>query len=366
MKFVLPIFMCLCFIFSSSEITAQESKWPELDKSPMQISYYPANVAWRNYLSGDDREMRPKVKVSYSSPSKKDRKIFGELLTYGKEWRLGANEATEVTFYQAVEIGGVVLGPGYYTMSATVNENNWTVHFSTQRHIWGSENRDQTATVASITVNTNKTKEVRENFAIGFKEIDDNTAHMVIEWDDTNVAIPVAFNVTEFPDVDKSPGDMAHYPDNSRFTNYLKPEEVDGAKPKMNVSYGRPQMKGRKIFGELLKYGEVWRVGANESTEVTFFENVTVGDTDLRAGRYNLYAIVNEKEWTFIFNTDMPAWGSANRNEEKDVATVTVPVTTDSESLEALSIKFDKQDDKTVHMVVGWDKTRAALPVKFK
>jgi len=366
MKFILPIFICICFMFCSSEIEAQKSKWPELDKSPMQFSYFPANVAWRNYLKGEDRELTPKVRVSYSAPSKKERDIFGALVPYGKEWRLGANEATEVTFFQAVEVGGVVLSPGYYTMSATVNQDHWMVHFSTQRHIWGSENRDQSATVASIKVMTNASKEVRENFAIGFKEIDEHSAHMIIEWDMVNVAIPVAFNVASFPGDDVSIGDMAHYPDNSRFTNYLKPEELDSAKPKVRVSYGRPLMKGRKIFGDLLKYGEVWRVGANESTEVTFFENVTVGDTDLRAGRYNLYAIVNATEWTFIFNTDMPAWGAGNRNEEKDVAKVTVPATTDTESLEALSIIFEKKDDKNVNMLIGWDKTRAALPIKFK
>lgn len=367
MKFILPLFICFVLVLSTAEFSnAQEVKWPELDKSPMQFSYYPANVAWRNYLSGEDRELTPKIRVSYSSPAKKDRDIFGDLVPYGKEWRMGANEATEVTFFQSVDIGGTVLGAGYYTMSATVNEDHWLIHFSTQRHIWGSDNRDQSATVASIKVMTNKTKEVREDLAIGFKDIDDHTAHMIIEWDDTNVAIPVAFNVASFPGIDKSPGDMAHYPDNSRFTNYLKPEELDSAKPKIRVSYGRPLMKGRKIFGELLKYGEVWRVGANESTEVTFYEDVTVGDKELRAGRYNLYAVVNETEWTFIFNTDMPAWGAANRNEEKDVAEVKVPITSDTNSLEALSITFDKKDDKNVHMLIGWDKTRAALPISFK
>ena len=366
MKIILPVIISLCLCLNFNDLSAQAVKWPEMDKSPMQSSYYPANAAWRNYLTGEDRTMRPKIRVTYSSPAKKDRDIFGALVPYGQEWRLGANEATEVTFFQAVEIGGAILPSGYYTVFATVNEDSWDVHFSTQRHIWGNANRDQSATVASVKVMTNEAKESREHLAIGFKEIDDNTAHMVIEWDKTNVAIPIAFNVISFPGEDVSPGDMAHYPDNSRFSNYLKPEELEDAKPKIRINYGRPQVKGRKIFGELLKYGEVWRVGANESTEVTFFEGVKVGDTDLRAGRYNLYAIVNETEWTFIFNTDMPAWGAANRDEEKDVAKVTVPVSTDTESLEALSITFEEKDDNNVNILVGWDTKRAALPVQFK
>jgi hypothetical protein len=366
MKFFLSILITLSFLLNTDKSIAQDVKWPDLDKSPMQFSYFPAKAAWRNYLQGDDRNIRPKVKVTYSSPAKKERIIFGTLVPYGKEWRLGANEATEITFYQAVEIGGVTLNPGYYTMSATVNSDHWLVNFSTERHIWGNDNRDQDATVASIKVMTNATKESREHFAIGFKEIDDYTTHMIIEWDMTNVAIPISFNVTSFPGEDVSPGDMAHYPDNSRFTNYLKAEELEAAKPKVRVSYSRPQMKERKIFGELLKFGEVWRVGANESTEVTFFENVMIGDTEVRAGRYNLYAIVDLAEWTFILNNDMPAWGAANRDEEKDVAKITVPVTSDVKSLEALTITFKKQDEKHVDMLIGWDYTRAALPIKFK
>ena len=366
MKYSLILLFLVASLLSSNDGFSQESEWPELDKSPQQFSYYPAKAAWRNYLKGDDRNISPKVKVSYSSPAKKDRVVFGTLVPYGKEWRLGANEATEVLFYQAVEVGGATLDPGYYTVSALVNRDHWVVNFSSQRHIWGNENRDQEATVASVKVMTNKAKETRENFAIGFKEIDDHTAHMIIEWEDTNVAIPVAFNVASFPGVDVSPGDIAHYPDNSRFSNYLKPEELEAATPKVQVAYGRPMMKGRKIFGELLKYGEIWRVGANESTEVTFFQSVMIGDKELRAGRYNLYAVVNATEWTFIFNTDMPAWGSANRDEEQDVASITVPVTQETKVLEALSIRFKEIDAKTVHLIVGWDKTRAALPIKFK
>jgi len=368
MKIILTLMLSAIMFLGANqvELQAQKSEWPELDKSPMQLSYYPANVAFRNYLNGEDRTMSPKVKVSYSAPSMNKRVVFGSLVPFGQEWRLGANEATEVTFFQAVDIGGQVLPAGYYTMSALVNKDHWVVNFSTQRHIWGNDKRDQSATVASIKVMTNEAKETRENMAIGFKEIDENTTHMIVEWENTNVAIPVAFNVTSFPGDDVSPGDMAHYPDNSRFVNYLKPEEVEGAAPKIRVSYGRPQMKGRKIFGELLKFGEVWRVGANESTEVTFFENVMIGDTELRRGRYNLYATVNATEWTFIFNTDMPAWGAANRDEEKDVATISVPVTQEKEVLEALSIRFKEIDAKNVHMLIGWDTTRAALPIVFK
>ena len=355
--------LCLLLLVTAH---AQESEWPELDKSPMQFSYYPSDAAWRNYLQGDDRNIQPKIKVAYSSPAKNERKIMGSLVPFGQEWRVGANEATEIIFYQDVEIADGLVPAGIYTISADVNESDWTVHFSTERHIWGNENRDKSKTVASVKVMTSKTPKTREYLAIGFREIDENTAHMLIEWEDTHVAVPIKFNVASFPSFDASPGDMVHYPDNSRFSNYLKPEELEAAKPKIKVSYGRPQMNGRTVFGELLKYGEPWRVGANESTEVTFMQDVMIGDQDIKAGRYNLYAVVNQAEWTFILNTDMPAWGVAHRDETKDIASINVPVTQGKQSLEALSMMFKEVDANNVHLIVGWDKTRAALPIVFK
>ncbi len=366
MKLIAITLSCCFYLLLSTSVSAQESEWPEMDKSPLQHSYYPSDAAWRNYLQGDDRNINPKIKVTYSAPAVKERKIMGTLVPYGQEWRVGANEATEVIFYQSVEVGGTVISPGTYTMTADVNEDHWNVHFSTERHIWGNENRDKSKTVASAKAMTAKTHKTREYLAIGFKEIDANTVHLLIEWEDTSIAVPVHFNVPSFPSFDASPGDMVHYPDNSRFTNYLKPEQLDAAKPKVTVSYGRPQMKGRKIFGELLKYGETWRVGANESTEVTFFQDVMIGDQEIRAGKYNLYAVVNEAEWTFILNTDMPAWGAAHRDETKDIATFSAPVTQGKQSLEALSMRFKEVDADHVHLIVGWDKTRAALPIQFK
>lgn len=366
MKYILLLSIIFTFLIQSEVSHAQKSEWPELDKSPMQFAYFPANAAWRNYLEGADRNTQPKIRVRYSAPAVTKRKIIGDLVPFGQEWRIGANEATEVTFYQDVEIAGGVLEAGYYTMSAVVNEDSWTVNFSTQRHIWGNENRDQSKTAASVKVMTKTLDSPRERMAIGFKELDEHYVHMLIEWENTSVAIPLAFNVSNFPDDDVSPGDMVHYPDNSRFQNYLKPEELASAKPKIQLTYGRPQMNGRKIFGELIPYGEVWRVGANESTELTLYQNANVGGTEVRPGRYNVYAEVNEKEWTFILNTDMPAWGSYNRDESKDAASITVPVSMGANSLEALSMIFKEKDANTVELIVGWDKTRVALPFSFK
>lgn len=344
---------------------SQESKWPKVDVSALDAEYYPAKAAWRNYLGPEDRNITPKVKVVYSRPLKKERDIFGALVPYGKEWRLGANEATEITFYQSVGIGGATVNPGTYTMSAVVNQNDWVINFSSQRGIWGAENRDASKTAASIKVNTTTEKESVESLSMSFREIDDQTAHMTIQWDKTRVEVPIAFNPVIFSGADVSPMDMAHYPGKSAYTNYLKGEEVN-IKPKIQVIYSRPYKKGRKVFGELLKTGDIWRVGANQSTEVVFYEDVKVGDLDLKKGRYALYAEIKDGSWDMIFSKDLPAWGSANRDETKDVGRTNVSLKSDTEVVENLSIIFEEKSEKLAHMVIAWDTTRAELPISFK
>ena len=93
------VLMVLIAVVCISTAYGQESKWPKVDVSALDAEYYPARAAWRNYLGPDDRNIAPQVKVIYSRPKMKEREIFGGLVPYGQEWRLGANEATEITFY---------------------------------------------------------------------------------------------------------------------------------------------------------------------------------------------------------------------------------------------------------------------------
>ncbi len=352
-------------ILTISLAMTQESKWPKVDPSNMDAEYYPAEAAWRNYLSGEDRTISPKVKLIYSRPLKKEREIFGKLVPYGTEWRLGANEATEITFYQSVGIGGTTVNPGTYTVFATPTMKEWTVSFSSQRGIWGGEKRDQSKTVASIKVPVTQDTESLEALSITFREMDEQTAHMSIQWDKTRVEVPIAFNPVIFSGLDASPMDMAHYPSKSAYTNYMEGEEAN-IKPKVQVVYSRPYKKGRKVFGELLKTGDIWRVGANQSTEIIFFQDVKVGNLELKKGRYALYAEIKDGSWDMIFSKDLPAWGAANRDESKDIGRTNISLSSDTEVLENLTIIFEEKSDKLVHMVIGWDTTRAEMPITLK
>ena len=366
MNFKNTITLVVLILIGTFTVNGQELKFPDLDKSPMDAATYPRNAAWRNYLDGDDRNTPLKVKVLYCRPKKKEREIFGKLVPYGEDWRLGANEATEVLFNTHVEIGGKFISAGYYTMFAEVHPNHWVIKISSERHIGGSANRDVSKDVVNVSVPVINLADSRESFTIGFQRVDDDHCNMVFEWDRTRTMLPISFNPVFLAGDDVSPMDLAQYPNRSRLRNFLKEEELAENEPKVRVVYSRPQKKGRVIFGELLKYGEPWRLGANETTEITFFDDVVIGGKDVKKGRYGIMATPNEDNWEFVIHTDIPSWGTHEHDDEKNVVSVTAPVSKSATEVEALSITFDKKDDNNVDMVVAWDKTQVRMPIVLK
>ncbi|KAA2243407.1 DUF2911 domain-containing protein [Chitinophaga agrisoli] len=129
----------------------------------------------------------------------------------------------------------------------------------------------------------------------------------------------------------------------------------------VKVSYGQPSKRNREIFGKLVPYGEVWRLGANEATEITFAKNATFGGKPVKAGTYTLFAIPGKSEWTFILNSTLKQWGAFKYNEIKgnDVLKVTAPATTVGSPVEKLTITLPANK-----LVVEWDKTKVEVPVK--
>ena len=136
-----------------------------------------------------------------------------------------------------------------------------------------------------------------------------------------------------------------------------------GAPVAVKVVYGRPQKKGRTIFGALVPYDKIWRTGANEATEVTFYKAAKFGGKKVPAGTYVLHTIPGEKEWTVILNKNLNVWGAYAYKPEADLVRLTVKPSSSEDSLEAFSIAFDNGENKA--MVLGWDKTRVRIPLKF-
>jgi hypothetical protein len=129
------------------------------------------------------------------------------------------------------------------------------------------------------------------------------------------------------------------------------------------VVYSRPFKDGRKIFGALQKYGQVWRMGANEATEIEFFRDVTIQTKKVAAGRYILYCIPYEDKWTIILNNDLFTWG-LKINTSKDILKADVPVEKLTAPIEALTIVFEPAKDGA-NLVIAWDDVKGSLPVSL-
>lgn len=171
----------------------------------------------------------------------------------------------------------------------------------------------------------------------------------------------MAFSQASLPPLDKSPMDMSYYP-----ANYpvLKIQDKIPEPVAVRVIYSRPKKEGRPIFGGLVEYGKLWRLGANEATEIEFYKNVSIGDKKISKGRYTLYAIVNEKTWTFILNRDTDTWGSFKYDSTKDIVRVEVPIQQQPTSAESLTMSFEKSATGC-NLAIFWETIKVALPIIF-
>jgi len=166
----------------------------------------------------------------------------------------------------------------------------------------------------------------------------------------------------KMPAIDKSPMDMAYYPGNYPV---LRIQDKVTEPLAARVIYSRPQKAGRTIFGELVEYGQVWRLGANEATEIEFYKDVRIGGKKIPKGKYTLYALVNRDQWTMILNKETDIWGAFKYDEKKDVVRVDVPVEKLSEPIEAFSMQFDKTATG-MNLVMAWDDAKVSLPITLK
>lgn len=161
----------------------------------------------------------------------------------------------------------------------------------------------------------------------------------------------VEVTAQEFKPLDLSPMDAATFPDNWREPNKI-----------VKVVYGRPQLKGRSLE-KLAPANEVWRTGANEAAEITFYKNVTFGGKFVKAGTYSLFTIPSlDGDWTVILNSARNVWGAYTYNEEQDVVRVNGAVSKSDKSIEAFSMMFDKN----MTLKMGWANTVVSVPITYE
>lgn len=152
-----------------------------------------------------------------------------------------------------------------------------------------------------------------------------------------------------------------------------RPSPLALAQKKLNdgtyikITYSSPQRRDprtgrpREIFGNLAPFGEVWRLGANEATEITTTGDINFGGKRLPAGTYSLFAIPAQDKWTMIVNKDLGLWGAYEYDKANDVLRFDVPTVTSPDIHEAFTISFDDAGEKLNMM---WDRTQVVIPIQ--
>lgn len=158
-------------------------------------------------------------------------------------------------------------------------------------------------------------------------------------------------NAQDFPKIDLSPMDAASHPNNWRESNKL-----------VKVVYSRPQLKGRSL-DKLAPKDKVWRTGANEAAEITFYKDVIFGDKEVKAGTYTMFTIPSDGDWTVILSNHKNIWGSYFYEKDQDVARVTGTVSKSEKLVETFSIVFGGEGDAAT-MYLGWANTIVSVSVK--
>lgn len=131
----------------------------------------------------------------------------------------------------------------------------------------------------------------------------------------------------------------------------------------VELAYSRPAMKGRKVFGDLVPFGKVWRTGANSATTITFGDDVTIGSTLVKAGKYGLLTIPDKKEWIIIISKQLDVTSPAAYKQDMDVVRVTASAMNMKEPMESFTMQFADIKPSSCALHIMWENTVVALPI---
>ena len=132
----------------------------------------------------------------------------------------------------------------------------------------------------------------------------------------------------------------------------------------ITLEYSRPSMRGREIFGNLVPFGKLWRTGANQNTIITFSTDVTIGDSNVKAGSYAMFTTPNKDSWDVVFYADTENWGTPQKwDETKVVAKVTAEVYPLPMDIETFTLSFDDLTNDSAMVGIMWEKVYVAFKI---
>ena len=138
-----------------------------------------------------------------------------------------------------------------------------------------------------------------------------------------------------------------------------------GGGKSVTIDYSSPRAKGRKIYGELVPFGQVWRTGANEATTLVTPVDLTIGGTAVPAGSYTIFTVPNKDKWALVISKKTGEWGTDYPGQSNDLARVDMKVSTLPSPVENFTISFEKAGNGA-NLNIDWDTTRASVAIAKK
>jgi len=302
-----------------------------------------------------DRATGYRVTIVYGRPYTKDprtselRKVWGGLVPWGQAYRLGADEATILINEKAIVMQGTTIPAGAHTLYMVPSETGTSkLAISANVGGWGVP-VNETNDIGRVDLKKDTLEKPVDQLTMAIEKDTAGGGVLKIMWENTQFSVPF-----------RAPAPHVDFPAASPTATYKQRVGLTD----VEVVYSRPGMKGRKIFGGLVPYGEVWRTGANNATRVTFSTPVKLQGTPIDAGTYELFTIPGADEWTVILQKASKQWGAYAYDPKNDVARVTAKPIALETPYETFTIGLGDIRDESATLSLNWEKTR--VPVKLE
>ena len=290
------------------------------------------------------------ITVNYSRPGVKGRAIWGGLVPYNELWRTGANAATTIEFSTDVVVEGNKVPAGKYAFFTIPSEKEWTVIINKNWDQGGTAEYSEADDVVRFKVTPKIVNHSHEWMFFVFFAESKNSTKLVLAWDKLMVPVKIVSEVTDIASKETRTSPVSSARQRIGVTD-------------VKVTYGSAEVKDRKIWGDLVPYDKIWRTGANEATTIEFSTDVIIDGKTVPAGKYSLFTIPTENEWTVIINSVNEQWGAYKYDESKDVLRFKVTPQAIGHH-ERLVVIFTELSEDSGTINIEWEKLKVAIPVK--
>jgi len=287
-----------------------------------------------------------RISVNYGRPSMDGRKIMGDYVPYNRIWRTGTGKSTTLVTDADLELGGMEIPKGSYSLYTFPTETQWKLVVNKQTGQWGTFYNPQ-QDLARIAMEKRVLQTPVERLTFALERAGNNSGTLRIEWERTSLSLP--FKVSPVPIV-ASPRDSSRI--------------VLGGMS-IAVNYGSPSSRGRKIMGGVVPYNKVWRTGANETTTFTTGADLMLGRISVPKGIYSLYTLPSKTSWQLIINKKIPQSG-LDYYKESDLARIKLKKRELSSPIERLSISLKTTNERSGILTIEWEKTSLSVPFSLK